>query len=379
MRTGSEKQIGRQQALIPLEPGSFDGRAVNCAEVEIAFVYAGPDNCSALHLRLFRRLCQPGFTVFSGFFRVFQRFLGFSGRQVHFLVPFRLKQGFTRRVGEGSGWGFGGGCKGGVEQSNERRGEAEGGGDAGGELRCQCVGGEEGGGDAPAALEEEVEGEGDGGIGGGREAFRGPGERVPIFDGEDVAESAGGEQAAVGGVVIDEIAADGKELVGGGHEDARGNGDLGGVETEVEACAGGLGHAGPAPPGGEVGFVGELVGAEAGVAKDAEHDFMRRADELRGEVGEGVVDLFDEVEHGGFELLFVEGLALVEPLAVVVLLETAEELQGSFGEGQGGSLLEHGEFWLCCSGPCRSWGEQLSGRVGDADGCSQGTGNFDSL
>ena len=44
------------------------------------------------------------------------------------------------------------------------------------------------------------------------------------------------------------------------------------------------------------------------------------------EVDQGVVDGCDEGEHGGFELALVDGLARIEPVAVVVALEAAEEL-----------------------------------------------------
>ena len=53
---------------------------------------------------------------------------------------------------------------------------------------------------------------------------------------------------------------------------------------------------------------------------------------------EGVVDLFDEGEHGGFELALVDGLARVEPGAVVVAGEAAEELE-RFGSVVSGDVL----------------------------------------
>ena len=85
-------------------------------------------------------------------------------------------------------------------------------------------------------------------------------------------------------MVGDEMAAEGEELVAVGHEDAGGEDDLGGVELEVEAGAGGLGHAGVRPPGGDVGLVGALVGGEADVAVDAEHGLLRGADVVGGDV-----------------------------------------------------------------------------------------------
>ena len=69
-----------------------------------------------------------------------------------------------------------------------------------------------------------------------------------------------------------------------------------------------------------------MSAAEAGVAVDAHHGLVRRVDVVGGEVDQGVVDLVDEGEHGSFQLALVDGLARIEPGAVVVALEAAEEL-----------------------------------------------------
>ncbi len=121
------------------------------------------------------------------------------------------------------------------------------------------------------------------------------------------------------------MAADGEELFALWHVDAGGDGDFGGVEGEVEASAGGFFEPVAGPPGGHAGFVGRLVGAEADVAVDAHHGFLRWADVLGGEVEHGFVDGGEEGEHGGFEGGLVEGLARLEPFAVVIALEAAEE------------------------------------------------------
>ena len=142
------------------------------------------------------------------------------------------------------------------------------------------------------------------------------------------------EQGAELGVVGGDVAAEGEELLARGHVDAGGDGDIFGADVEVEAGAGGF--RGPrGPPGGDVGLVRALVGGETRVAVDAHHGLVRRADVVGREVFEGVVDLFDEGEHGSFELALVDGLARIEPEAVVMAGERAEEFEG-FGSEVGG-------------------------------------------
>ena len=84
-----------------------------------------------------------------------------------------------------------------------------------------------------------------------------------------------------------------------------------------------------------MGFVGELVVGEASVAIDAEEAFLGGAHVIGREVEHGVGDFADDGEHGLFELGLVGGFALVEPVAVVVLLKAAEEFEG-FGAEVGG-------------------------------------------
>jgi hypothetical protein len=40
-------------------------------DIEIAFVYAGPDNCTENHLQPFQSLCQPHLPGFHRFYRLF--------------------------------------------------------------------------------------------------------------------------------------------------------------------------------------------------------------------------------------------------------------------------------------------------------------------
>ena len=118
-------------------------------------------------------------------------------------------------------------------------------------------------------------------------------------------------------MVVDQIAADGKELFGGGHVGAGRDDGLGGGDVEVEPRTGGLLHSAAGPPGGDVRLVGTLVGGEARVAIDAEEGFVRWADVIGREGGHGGFDPLDERKHGPLELALVEVLARLEPGAIV--------------------------------------------------------------
>jgi hypothetical protein len=143
------------------------------------------------------------------------------------------------------------------------------------------------------------------------------------------------EGGAIGLVMFAHPAAEGEQLFALGHVDAGGDHDFLRADLEVEASAGGLLHAAARPPGGEVGFVGQLIFAEADVAIDAHGDFVGRTDVVGGEVDHAGVDFVDEGEHGGFDGALVEGAAGLEPVAVVVAGEAAEELEGFGGEDSG--------------------------------------------
>ena len=79
------------------------------------------------------------------------------------------------------------------------------------------------------------------------------------------------------------------------------------------------------PPGSYMGFIGQLVGAEARVAIDAEQALLRGPHKAGRKVHHRVSHLADDGEHGFFELGFVYGLARCEPCAVVVAGQVAEE------------------------------------------------------
>lgn len=196
------------------------------------------------------------------------------------------------------------------------------GGDGAGQVGLERGFRREGGGDAPLAPADEF----CGGVVGG-EAFGVAGEGVGVVQGEAAAEAAVFEEGAELLVVVEEMAADGEELVFGGHVEAGGEDELCAAEVEVESGAGGFLHSGAAPPCGDVLLVGGLVGGEADIAIDAQHDAVGRADVMRGVVGHGGGDGLDEGEHGGFDFALVNGAAGLEPLAAIVTAEAAEEAQ----------------------------------------------------
>ena len=75
-------------------------------------------------------------------------------------------------------------------------------------------------------------------------------------------------------------------------------------------------------------LVGRLVGGEADVAIDAEHDSVGGADVTGCVVGHAGGDRLDEGEHGGFDFALEDGAAGLKPLAAVVAAEAAEEAEG---------------------------------------------------
>ena len=235
-----------------------------------------------------------------------------------------------------------------VEQVDDGGCEAEAVDDLADEGGAGGVLGGKGGADAPLPAENEIDGRVV-----GEEALGGAGEGLAVDGLHEPAEAGGGEVATELGVAgaagAGEVAADGEELVALGHVDAGGDGDLGGADVAVEASAGGLFEAGAGPPGGGVGLVGALVFGEADVAVDAHEALVRGADVGGGEKEHRLVDLGEDGEHGGFELLLVDVPAGFEPGAVVVAFEAAEEFEGGFVEVGGHRGMVVGSVgWRVC-------------------------------
>ena len=170
--------------------------------------------------------------------------------------------------------------------------------------------------------------------------WAGEGEALGGFPlgGEELSESGGAGEFTELLVVLGEVATEGEKLIALWHVDAGGDDELGAGEVEVEAGAGGFWEAFAGPPGGDVVLIGALVRAEAGVAVDAHHDVGGWADVLGGEAEHGFAEAGDEGEHGFFEVALEDGFALVEPVAVVVAFEGAEELEGVEREVRGGGF-----------------------------------------
>ncbi len=255
---------------------------------------------------------------------------------------------------------FGGGREGFVDQVDDGGGETEAIDDLADKGGAGGVLGGEGGGDAPLAAEEEV----DGWVV-GKEALGRAGEGLAVDGLHELAEAGSGEETAKLGVAagagVGEVAADGEELVSLRHVDPGGDGDLGGVDVEVEAAAGGFFEAGAGPPGGGVRLVRALVAGEADITVDAHERLLRGADVLGGEGEHGFVDLGDDGEHGLLELALEDVAAGFEPEAVVVAFEAAKEAEGGGGEvgrhegmvpGGGGACRGASGPGRLCAGRC---------------------------
>lgn len=134
-------------------------------------------------------------------------------------------------------------------------------------------------------------------------------------------------------------AAQREELIALGHVDAGGEETLFGADVEIKAAAGSLLHAAARPPGGEMRFVGALVGRKPDIAVDAHHGFVRGAHVIGRVLHHRLRNLVDKSEHGGFELALVDWFARIEPVAVVVAREAAKEGHGGRREvrGHGGN------------------------------------------
>ena len=136
------------------------------------------------------------------------------------------------------------------------------------------------------------------------------------------------EQATDFFVMIEEVGANGEELIALGHVDAGSDDDFFGGDVEVEAAARSFFKSVAGPPGGHVAFVGALVRGEAGIAVDAHHALLRGAHVRGREIGHGGGDLLDNFEHGLLEFAFEDWLTGFEPLAAIVVGQTAKKLKG---------------------------------------------------
>jgi len=224
-----------------------------------------------------------------------------------------------------------GGCERLVEEGHKGGGESEPVNDLADEGWPGSVHRGEDGGDAPLALQDEVES----GIL-RKESLGGAGEGLAVDRLHDFGKAGAGDKAAklvmTGCSGSREVAADSQELVTFGHVAASGDGDLGGVDVEVEAGSGGFFEAGARPPGSGVDFVGALVLGEADIAVDAHQGLLRGPDVLGSEGEQGLVDLSKDGEHGRLQFPFKDVAPSFKPGAVVVALEAAEKAERGCGE-----------------------------------------------
>ena len=122
-----------------------------------------------------------------------------------------------------------------------------------------------------------------------------------------------------------------------------------GLQMEVEA--------GPVDPArrlravaevhAQVGLVGRLVLAEAGVPVEAEQGAAHRARvgaEVPADGGQGAFEGTDELQHGIPGFGFIPGLVLLEPFPVVVRLQVLQEPEASRSQ----RVFESGGVRLRC-------------------------------
>src|SRR4051812_1957963 len=167
------------------------------------------------------------------------------------------------------------------------------------------------------------------------------------------------------GVLVD-LLADPRQRGTRRHPDAAADRAPGRLDVEVETGAamggGGASHAtsrvAVVEPARGVGLVRRLVAGEPYVAMDAEERALRVADDLRRDAREPHVHLFHERGERRAHLRLVRRAVLLEPLAIVVAAQRAEE--GQRGGSKAGELTR-------CRGGARRHGTGLV-RV-----CSAGT------
>lgn len=222
-----------------------------------------------------------------------------------------------------------------VEEIDERGGEAKTLFDLAKEIGAERIFSGEVRGDAPLTPPDPL----DGGVI-GWEAFGRTREGHGIVHGEGAKESTAGDKTFPLGVVLEEVTADGEELILFGHVDAGSDDELGIADMQVVAAAGGFDERAVGPPRALMGFVGLFVGGETRVAVNAEERFGSGTDVVGRVVEHAVVELLDEGEHGKLHGLLVDGAALFEPLAAIIAFEAAEEAKGFRSEADGGS---HGD------------------------------------
>ena len=100
-----------------------------------------------------------------------------------------------------------------------------------------------------------------------------------------------------------------------------------GVHVEIQASSTMLGQRSMRKDRGDMCFERCLVGREPGVAIDPVHRELRRGYEIGREPGEIESQLVDDLNHRRAHVCVVVGLSSAEPVAVIVALERAQELQ----------------------------------------------------
>ncbi len=163
------------------------------------------------------------------------------------------------------------------------------------------------------------------------------------------------EEFSVLFVIVQQVGADGQQLFPLRHVHACGDDEFFAGQVEVKAAAGFLLQSLPGKPCRYVFFVWSLVRRKTGVAVDAEHAFVGGSNVLGCEVHQFPIYFFNQREHGRFQFPLVNRFACVEPLALVIPRETAQELDRFRGEVRRHTSILKPGHWGYRAGPGEAW------------------------
>ncbi len=96
------------------------------------------------------------------------------------------------------------------------------------------------------------------------------------------------------------------------------------------------------PPGGEMRFIGCLIGRKSRIAIDAHHHLLRRTYMGRGEIRHRIRHLVDYNQHRLLQLALKNRASLLEPLAFVIALQPAQKLHRLRAEVRLNRFLQNG-------------------------------------
>src|SRR5579884_3282306 len=123
-------------------------------------------------------------------------------------------------------------------------------------------------------------------------------------------------------------------------------------EVKIETRPGGFAKRLQIERRGDVGLVRTLVLRKTCIAINAEDRFLNRRDVSRSKLRQRRIDGVDQRFQRSADVLFVDVLAWLEPFALVIALETAEEgdcfFRKTWKAAFGSRLSAFGQNALCC-------------------------------